>query len=161
MTENKVDSGDRKTHTWADVVALGMAFLGAIASMAGSLAIYSSQAGFAGGFMWPLPGFVLVLWALLGLFSFLAAYLTVQRSSLKWLQALIFLTGAFIPLIIIGAFSIGTLVMIGFLFFVVSLVFLAIRNRAKFLESFGLLMLGAIGNLGLLYIIITLGGSSL
>jgi hypothetical protein len=159
--ENQRNMGEKHIYTPADIVVIGLAFLGAVACVAGSMAIFSQPQYFAETSLWPLPGLVLVLWAAMGLFSFLATYLSIRRSSLKWLKALIFLTGSFIPLIIIGAFSIGSLVMIGFLFFMASMLVLGIRNRARFLESFGLLMLGAIGNLGLLYAIITLGGSSL
>jgi hypothetical protein len=161
MTENHLDEGENRRYSFVDIAAIVIAFLGAVTCVVGSIAIYISQAQFAGGFLWPLPGLVLLLWALLGLLSSVAAYLSFFRSSIRWLQTLIFLTGAFIPLIIIGAFSIGSLVMIGFVFFLVSMLILAVRKKAKFLESFGLLMLGSISNLMLLYIIITLGGSSL
>lgn len=140
-----------------DFIALLLAFLGSAASIAGALAIYSSQAQFAETSLWPLPGLILFLWGMLGLLGFIAAYLIFRAASLRGLRTLIFITGMFIPLIIIGALSIGTLVAIGFLFFLISTLILAIRKKAKLLESIGLFMLGAICNLGLLFIIITLG----
>ncbi len=161
MTENRLDRGGKQAFPAIDMVAVVIAFLGAIASVAGSVAVYVSQRQFAATSLWPLPGLVLLLWALLGVFGLLAATMSLLDASSWWLKVLLFLTGAFIPLIIIGALSIGSLVMIGFLFFIVSGVILAIRRKAKFLESFGLFMLGAFATLGLLYAIITLGGSSL
>ncbi len=157
MAGNQVNMEQKQRSTWLDFIALLLAFLGSAASVAGALAIYSSQAQFAETSLWPLPGFILFLWGMLGLLGFIAAYLTFRVTSLKWLQTLIFITGMFIPLIIIGALSIGTLVAVGFLFFAISTLILAIRKKAKLLESFSLFLLGAICNLGLLLIIITLG----
>ncbi len=157
MTENRLNSEAKPGYSWIDFALLGLLFIGGVGSVAGAIAIYAEQAQFAGASLWPLPGMVLLLWAALGIFGFVAGLFTVQQSSVHWLQALTFITGMFIPLVILGAFSIGTLVLIAFLFFLASAVIISLRKKAKFLESFGLLMLGAVLNLGLLYVVITLG----
>lgn len=157
MAGNQVNIEQKQRSGWLDFIALLLAFFGSVASIAGALALYSSQAQFSEVSLWPLPGLYLVVWGMLGLLGFIAAYLTFRVSSLKWLLTLIFITGMFIPLIILGALSIGTLVAIGFLFFVISTLILAIRKKASLLESLSLFLLGAICNLGLLLIIITLG----
>jgi hypothetical protein len=138
-----------------------LSFFGAILSIGGALLTYSSQAQIPEASIWPLPGFVLLDWANLGLFGFLTTILCFRQSSTKWLQVTWFITGMFIPLIVLGAFSIGSAVLIVFLLFVISTIILAIRKRAKWLESIGLVLLGAICNLGVLLVVITLGNRSL
>jgi hypothetical protein len=160
MVENQLDKKDDLRRSWLDFIALTLSFLGAIVSIGGAIIIYSSQAQDGMSPLWPLPGLVLLDWALLGLIGFLGAYLSFRQLSAKWLQVTWFITGAFMPLIVLGAFSIGLFVLIGFLLFVTSTILLAIRKRAKWLESFSLLMLGAICNLVLLLITITLGKPS-
>lgn len=160
MVENQVDKKEGQRSSWLDFLAFVLSFLGAIVSIGGALSITSSQAQIPGAPLWLLPGFILLDWALLGLIGFLSAYLSFRQLSTKWLQVAWFITGAFIPLIVLGVFSIGLFVLIAFLLFVISTILLAIRRRVKWLESFGLLMLGAICNLGLLLIIITLGNRS-
>jgi len=160
MVENQSDKKEEQRSSWLDFVALALAFFGAIVSLGGALSIYSSQAPIAETPLWPLPGFVLLDWALLGLIGFLPAYLSFRHLSSKWRLVAWFITGALIPLIVLGALSIGSIVLISFLFFVISTIILSIRKKAKWLESIGILMLGAICNLGLLLIIITLGNLS-
>jgi hypothetical protein len=60
---------------------------------------------------------------------------------------------------ILGAFSIGTGVLITLLLFVGSTIIFTIRQDGKWLASFGLLMLGSICNLVLLLVVITLGNT--
>jgi len=160
MVENQLDKKEEQHSSWLDFVALALAFFGAIVSLGGALSIYSSQTPIAETPLWPLPGFVLLDWALLGLIGFLATYLSFRQLSSKWRLVAWFITGAFTPLIVLGAFSIGLFVLIGFLLFMISTILLAIRKRAKWLESFGLWMLGAICNLVILLIMITLGNLS-
>ncbi len=158
MIDTSADRVNKLRYSWPELIALSAAFIGAIICLVGSLAFYVSQIQFSGpSQLWPLPGMVLLWWALLGVFGFIAVYLAVRQTFTGWLHASIFLTGAFLPLVILGAFSIGIFVLIGFLFFLVSMLILALRKRAKLLESFGLFILGAICNLGLLYLMITLG----
>jgi hypothetical protein len=60
----------------------------------------------------------------------------------------------------LGAFSIGMGVLIAELLFLISAIILTIRQRAKWLECLGLLILGAICSLALLLITIMLGNLS-
>jgi hypothetical protein len=156
MVETQVDRKEEQHSSWLDFMALALAFFGAIVSIGGAILIYSSQAQIGTSPLWLLPGFVLLDWALLGLIGFLAAYLSFRQLSSKWRLVAWFITGAFIPLIVLGAFSIGLFVLIGFLLFMISTILLTIRQRAKWLESFGLWILGAICNLVILLIMITL-----
>lgn len=143
--------------SWLDFLALVLSFIGAIISFWGALVTYFSQAHIPEASLWPLPGLVLMDWVLLGLVGFISVYLCFRGGSPRWLHVTWFITGTLIPLIILGAFSIGSGVLIAFLLFVVSTIILTIRQRGKLLASFGRLMLGSICNLGILLIIITLG----
>jgi hypothetical protein len=70
-------------------------------------------------------------------------------------------TGAFIPLIILGLLSIGSLVFISFLLYLVPTAILAFRNPSNWLVSFGMLMLGSLGNLAIVMLIIAVGSQTL
>jgi hypothetical protein len=159
--ESQMNENCERGRSWLDFIALSISFLGALVSIGGAVLILSDEASLAMTPVWPLPGFVLLDWAVLGFIVFLTAYLSFRQISAKWLQVSWFITGAFIPLIVLGALSIGLFVLIAFLLFVISTIILAIRRRAKWLESFGLLMLGAVCNLGILLIVITLGNRNL
>jgi hypothetical protein len=160
MTENPLDNKDDQRSSWMDFLALVLSFFGAIVSFLGAILIYSSQAQIPEASLWPLPGLILMDWVLLGLIGFLTAYLCFRQVPAKWLHVAWFITGAFIPLIILGIFSIGLAVLIAFIFYVVSTTILTIRQRGRLLASFGLLMLGSVSNLGILFIMITLGNPS-
>jgi hypothetical protein len=155
-----MDAPIKPKRSWVDLLALTLAFFGALVSFFGALLTYVSQVKIEVTSLWPLPGLVLIDWVLVGSIGFVVAFFSIRKSSAWWLRTAWLLTGAFIPLIILGAFSIGLMVVVAFLLFVVSTIILAIRHQTKWLESFGFLMLGSIGNLGLLMLIITLGTQS-
>lgn len=156
MIENQVEKKDDQQGSWLDIIPLVLSFFGAMASFSGAILTYLTQAQIPEASLWPLPGLILIDWVLLGSVGFLATYFCFRRVSTKWLHAGWFITGTFIPLIILGAFSIGAGVLIAFFMFVVSTIMITIRQRGKLLASFGLLMVGSICNLGVLLILITL-----
>lgn len=147
----------------ADFIGLAAAFIGALFSVGGAIAEYVSLALViegSGGSIWPLRVFLLD-WALVGIIDFIAAYFVFRWSSINWQQATWAFTGALIPLIILGAFSIGPLVLIAFILFVVSNVLFAVSRKPKWLASIGALALGIIINLGFLLLVITLANRSI
>jgi hypothetical protein len=160
MIENQVNPEGERRSSWLDFLALVLSIFGAIVSFWGALVTYLTQAQIPEASLWPLPGLVLIDWILFGLVGFIACYFCFRQVSAKWLHVAWFITGTFIPLIILGAFSIGPGVLLTFILFVVSTIILTIRQRGKLLASFGLLLLGSICNLGVLLIIITLGYKS-
>ena len=160
MVENQLDKKAEQHHTWLDYVALALSFFGALISSWGAFVTFSSQAQIPEALLWPLPGLILLYWALLGLIGLLTTYLSFRQIHVIWLKVTWFVTGTFIPLIILGAFSIGMGVLIAELLFLISAIILTIRQRAKWLECLGLLILGAICSLALLLITITLGNLS-
>jgi hypothetical protein len=160
MKENAMNKEDSWGSSWSGILALVLAFFGAIVSFWGALVTIISQGQIPEAHLWPLPGLVLIEWVLFTLIGFFIAYLCFRRPSAKWVRMAWLFTGTLIPLIISGAFSIGMAVMIAFLLFVISTIIFAVRQRSKLLESFSLLMLGSICNLGILMLMITLSNQS-
>ncbi len=144
-----------------DFIGLVVAFVGGILCVIGTIWTYVTQVQAGATSLWPLPGLVLVDWALLGIIGFFAAYIIFRKNTVIWQQVIWSISGAFIPLIILGGASIGPFVLIEFGLFMVCSLFLSVQRRPKWLENFGLLMLGAIINLVVLSAMIALGGSRL
>lgn len=145
---------------WLNLLAQVLSFLAVLISFLGATIAYLNQVRNAVTPLWPLPGLILVDWALLGAIGFAATYLVVRGARGKWLRGGWFISGAFIPLIILGAFSIGPFVLLAFLLYVISTIILTVQRKSQWLLSFGLLMLGSFINLGLLMLIITLGSQA-
>jgi hypothetical protein len=145
--------------SWVDILALILSFLAAILSFGGAAYTYISQAQISATPLWPLPGIVLVDWVLLGTVGFIAAFFSLRKKTVGWMRSTWFLTGALIPILILGAFSIGPMVLIVFLLAAISTFIIAMRLRLKWLESFGLLMLGSISNLLILTLFIIYANS--
>jgi hypothetical protein len=144
---------------WVDYLALGFSFFAVMLTVWAVLVFASYQTGIPGETLWPLPGLVLMLWVLLAIVGFVSAYLCMKRLTVKWQRALWAILGTFIPLMILGAFSIGTLVFLVFMLFLISNLILSIRQRAMWLVNLGFLLLGGVGNLTLLLIIISLSNA--
>lgn len=142
-----------------DILALVLSFLAAIVTFSGAIATYVSQAQISGEPLWPLPGLVLTDWLLVGVIGFVAAFFSLRRKTVEWLRMTWLMSGAFIPLIIVGALSIGPVVLIAFLLAIISTFIIAIRHGWRWLESLGFLMLGSIGNMVILVLIIVSAGS--
>ena len=152
---------DSRGRMWLKLTIQVFSFLAMVISLGAATAIYSTEAQNGITPLWPLPGLVLLDWALVGIIGFMSTYLVLQGVKGKWLRAAWIITGTFIPLIILGAFSIGFFVLVAFILYVISTIILTVQRKPKWLLSFGMLMLGSIINLGLLLIMITLGNPSL
>jgi hypothetical protein len=144
-----------------DVLALVLSFLAAIVTFLGVISTYSSQAQLPEVPLWPLPGLVLIDWLLVGVTGFLAVFFSLRRRTVWWHRITWLLTGAFIPLFILGALSIGTLVLMAFFLALISTFIITIRLRWKWLESTGYLLLGSIINLAILALTIISAGPGL
>ena len=154
-----MNESDSPRSYWTDFLALAICFIGEIVSVGGAVYVLLSEMSITGEPVWPLPGLVLLDWALLGAAGFLIPFFSFKKQSGKWLQAFWFCTGGFLPLILLGAFSIAPLVLIALTSFLISTVLLSLRRKSKWLQSLGFLMLGAICNLGLLLLFISIGQS--
>jgi hypothetical protein len=139
---------------WAYFTALVMAFIGALIAVSGAWLVFVDQAQVQGERIWPLPGLILMDWAILGILGFIAVLLINRPHGSTWLKAIWFVIGALIPLVILGAFSIGPYVLITFLFFLATSVIIATQIKNKWLEYLGLVLLGIICNLGLYFLML-------
>jgi hypothetical protein len=131
--------------------------LGAGIALAGALGIGASQLDSPAASIWPMPGLVLLEWAVLGLLGFIGL---IAEGSWKRTFNLVntwFVMGALIPLMVIGAFSIGPFVLLSLLAFFVSALLASAQAKVNWLRYFKSLLIGAIANLTLLYLFITLG----
>jgi len=146
-----------KQSQWVDVIAIFLSSIGALASTVGAGLIGLSQMQATGETLWPLPGLVLLDWLIIGLAGIVGAFLTIRSTDTKWLRAIWLIAGSFVPLIILGAFSIGLYVAITYVLFTISDLILSFRRHVKWLECFGVFMIGLLVNLGVLLIIINLG----
>jgi hypothetical protein len=144
---------------WVDLLALFLSFLAAIVSVSGALFTFTMQTQIGGATLWPLPGLLLIDWLIIGVISFVVVSISLRKKTTTWLRMTWLSTGAVIPLIILGALSIGIFVLVAFFFAVISTFIIAIRQNSKWLESFGFLMLGSIGNLVILSLIIVYAGT--
>jgi hypothetical protein len=144
-----------------DLIALIFAFLAVTLSFLVAVITYISQAQIAEVPLWPLPGLVLTDWILVGVMGFFATFIGLRKRSIVWQIIPWIFSGSYIPLIILGEFSIGFMVLITFLLSILSTIILAFRNRTSWLISFGGLMIGSIGNLAILMLIISLSGQTL
>jgi hypothetical protein len=142
-------------------IILILAFISTLVAIAGSIIFFVNQFQNSPSFLFPLPGLVLIDWAALGILGFFGVYFGVKQTPTFWSRIAWVVIGAFLPLIILGAFSIGFFVFISLSFFLASTILISILNKngTKWLNSFGLVMLGALCNLGLLYIFIVLGNA--
>lgn len=146
-----------QSNRWADSVALVLAFIGSLVASGGSLMFLVDQARMSSSSVWPLPGLVLMDWAILGILGFLSAYGSRTPSSALWRKIAWVVVGALIPLVILGAFSIGLFVLVSLLFFLGSTIFLSMQKKEKWLDHLGMFFIGTVSNLGFLLLFVAIG----
>jgi hypothetical protein len=147
---------DDRSNFWVFLPALGLAFAGALVAGAGAGMVFSQQARISASPLWPLPGLVLMEWAALGMLGFLGAYLGRKSGSIYWRKIAWCAAGALLPLVILGAWSIGTLVLVSLLLLLGSSALIALQTKEKWLPCLGFFLASAMCNLGLLWIIIVI-----
>lgn len=140
-----------------DIIALVLSFIGTLIASGGSLLVLIDQAGKSGPPVWPLPGLVLMDWAILGILGFLSAYWGRKPSSALWRKIAWVVAGALVPLVILGAFSIGLFVLVSLLFFLGSAILLAMQRKEKWLDHLGMIFIGTVSNLGFLLLFVAIG----
>jgi hypothetical protein len=138
--------------------SLGLAFIGALIAVLGAGLVFQDQVQIQGSGIWPLPGLVLLDWILLGILGFLGAWLSDKPDGSAWLKALWFVVGACVPLVILGAFSIGLFVLFTFLLNLAGAVILTIQRKGKAREHVGWLFAGMVINLVIVWAFIFLDG---
>ena len=152
-----MEQGNGANKRWIDLLASGLGAIGALVAVAGPIVVLGSQPTNPGSSVWPLPGLVLIDWAVLGVAGFLGAYLGTKPLPGLWSKIAWFVAGALIPLMALGALSIGPFVLLSLVFLAASAVLVTIHQRLKGLEILGAFVLGILLNLGLLLGLIVLG----
>ncbi len=154
-----MDQNNQTHRPWLEYLATGLGAVGALIAIAGPMLVLGSQSNDPGNSIWPLPGLVLMDWAILGVLGFLAAYLGTKPLPGFWASAAWFAVGALVPLLAIGALSIGPFVLLSMAFFSASAALVTIHRRLTGRDVFGSFILGAVINLSILLGMIALGGN--
>jgi hypothetical protein len=136
-----------------------LAALSAAIALGGGIGFAAQQAGLAsapGESIWPLPGLVLLEWAAFGAVGFMGILLAENPSNLSWFSASCFVIGAFLPLVVLGAFSIGPFVLLSLVALLIAAVLTSLQLKISLLPRLKYLLIGIVANLGLLLGVILL-----
>lgn len=124
--------------------------LGALICVGGAAIITGSQAMPAEDSIFPLPGLILIDWAVIGVLGFLST-IAAFDPQYPWFGKVVWIIlGALLPLMVLGALSIGPLVLASLLCLFVSAILVAVHTRTRFLPNLGYLFGGGIGNLSII-----------
>jgi len=154
-----MEQNDGTPKRWIAPLAASLGAVGALIALGGPMLILGSQPDGPGFSNWPLPGMVLLDWAVLGVLGFLSAYLGPKPLPGSWGKTAWLAAGGLMPLMVLGALSIGPLVLLSLVFLIASAVLVAISQRLKAFDAIGFFALGMIGNLAILIGLIGLGGN--
>ncbi len=145
--------------TRSSFLTLILGFAGMLFAVGGAALFFANQVQMDSTSIWPLPALALIDWALIGFLGFFSAFFAARTSLDYWPKAAWVAAGALLPLIILGAFSIGFSVLLSLPFFLVSAILISAQKRTPWLNSLAFFMLGAAGNLGLFFIFMVLAGT--
>ena len=135
------------------------AALSAAISLGGGIGFAAQQAALAsvpGESIWPLPGLVLLEWAALGMVGLMGILLVENPHTQPWLNASWFVLGAFLPLVILGALSIGPYVFLSLVALLIAVLLTSWQLKISQVSRIKFLLVGAVANLGLLLGVILL-----
>ena len=144
---------------WIELLAAGLGAVAALVAIAGAMLVLSSQSAGSGDSIWPLPGFVMIDWVILGVLGFLAAYLGTKPQPDLWSKAAWFAVGALIPLMALGALSIGPYVLLSLVFQTASALMVTFYKRMKGKDLLMAVLLGIFLNAIILLGMIALGSA--
>jgi hypothetical protein len=135
------------------------AALSAAIALGGGIGFAAQQASLAsapGESIWPLPGLVLLEWAAFGTVGFMGILLAENPHNLSWLSASWFVLGAFLPLVILGALSIGPFVFLSLVALLIAALLTSWQLKISLLPRLKFLLIGMVANFGLLLGVILL-----
>ena len=135
-----------------------LAGMGAIMCIGGAASIWIGQA-YPSGVSWPMPAFLLIEVALLGVMGFLGIAREPQPLSTRWGLLVWIACGGLIALSIMGAMSVSAIVFLAIpaLAFSGAAIFADRRRRRNMLSDLGVLAMSGIANFGLIYGLIVIG----
>lgn len=143
------------------------AALGAAVSLAGAVGFAAQQGSLGsapGESIWPLPGLVLLDWAVFGAVGFIGVLLAEEgvvpqghpsRFGASW-----FAIGALLPLVVLGALSIGPYVFLSLVTLLIATLLASVQLKLNLLPHIKWLLIGMVANLVLLLGMILLGQPS-
>ena len=126
-------------------------------SLAGALLVGAEQLSFTGSTIWPLPGLVLLDWAGLGVAGFLGLLSEGNPKAPYYLNIIWFVIGAQMPLVVLGAFSIGAMVLLSLIAFLVAALLASAQIPVGWLGYGKYLLVGMLANLVVLLLLISFG----
>jgi hypothetical protein len=135
------------------LVRWSFAALSAAIALGGGIGFAAQQASLAsapGESIWPLPGLVLLEWAAFGVVGFMGILLAENPSNLSWFGASWFVIGAFLPLVVLGALSIGPFVLLSLVALLIAALLTSVQLKISLPPRFKFLLIGMVANLGLL-----------
>jgi hypothetical protein len=136
------------------------AALSAAIALGGGIGFAAQQATLPGSSIWPLPGLVLLEWAAFGVVGFMGILLAESPYNLSWFSASWFVIGAFLPLVVLGALSIGPFVLLSLVALLIAALLTSVQLKISLLPRLKFLLIGVVANLGLLAGVILLGNPS-
>ncbi len=137
-------------------ISLSFAVLAAVFATGMAGLIFIEQADYPGSSIFPMPFLVLLEWAAFGIAGAVYLILAELRSEINQIRGSWGIIGAYIPLILLGAFSIGPYVLASAVLLLGPTLILTLRNRLPIIRHLAILGIGAIANLVLLFAFIGL-----
>lgn len=157
MWQIVIPKDSKSTKRMSRTISLASAVLGAIwATVAAGLFLIQETEG-PGSTAFPMPFLVLLDWAALGIAGAIYVSFVTLRSDARKLQGAWIVLGAYIPLIIIGGFSIGPFALVGALLLLAPAVFLTIRHGGSSVRLLGSLVIGLLANLTIILAFVLIG----
>jgi hypothetical protein len=134
------------------LIEWGLAAIGAALCIGGAMVFGQGQST-----LWPMPALALIEMALLGLIGLLAIAIDDGAHTLRWGIVTWAVIGSLIALMLVGAWTIGPLLLIAVLAFATAAILADTRRNRKILSDVGVLIIGAASNavVLLLFIITT------
>jgi hypothetical protein len=133
------------------------AALGAAISLSGAVGFAAQQSSAPGESIWPLPGLVLLDWAIFGMAGLVGVLSAENSQHLSWFDASWFAVGALLPLVILGALSIGPFVFFSLVALSIAVFLTSLQLKINLVPRFKYLLIGMVANLALLLGVILLG----
>jgi uncharacterized membrane protein HdeD (DUF308 family) len=130
--------------------------LGALLCIGGAIGVWKAQLSSPAASLWPFPALVLIEWMLLGALGMIAAFGDRRSDPSRWTTVRWFICGALFGLLLLGVFSIGPLVLVAALAFLVAVMLAERERQHRVRVPLGILTAGTLGNVGLLLTLLSL-----
>lgn len=130
------------------------ATIGAVVCVAGAIVIWQAQSSSVGLSLWPMPALALLEMALLGLAGLIGVALDSGGHTLRWGIIIWAVCGGLTALMIIGAWTIGPILLLAVLAFAIAAVLADRRRQRKVLPDLGVFTVSTVSNAVILFLFI-------